>query len=348
MAIIVAFTVAALAFAAPVAPAPSRAAPTTAPASPGAPAAAKNLSSGPAATTTPGVAAQVQVDWRDRVAIGVAAMQASDPARLARLEALQPDRKVEDAVFFSPGELQDPRVAPVLLRRLLQSRDPVKVRCALVEALPLTGGDWQEGAAALVALDASPKVRKQLVEVMRYAGAPYNVDGLRRGFKDEDSEVNIAAARTAGFARNGEELFPELYSSTFDADWDLRAAAVQALGMLRLPKSRDVLIKALSDDEREVRLQAFLALEQIDPEGIIWLPELESLAKDRKSHRIARKAELMLRKRRAAEKAAKKAGRPITNAARPTSPEPSPPAKPVSGGSAASGAIKLDPSATLP
>ncbi|WAS94122.1 HEAT repeat domain-containing protein [Nannocystis punicea] len=347
MAIIVAFTVAALALAAPVAPAPTRAATTTAPASPGAPPAAKNLSSGTAPATTPGTPAKVQVDWRDRVAIGVAAMQTADSARLTRLEQLQPDRKVEDAVFFSPGELQDPKVAPVLLRRLLQSTDPVKVRCALVEALPLTGGDWQEGAAALVGLDASPQVRKQLVQVMRYAGAPYNVDGLRRGFKDEDSEVNIAAARTAGFARNGEELFPELYSSTFDADWDLRAAAVQALGMLRLPKSRDVLIKALSDDEREVRLQAFLALEQLDPEGIIWLPELEALAKDRKSHRIARKAELMLRKRKAAEKAAKKAGRPITSA-RPTAPEPSPPAKPTSGGSAASGAIKLDPSATRP
>jgi hypothetical protein len=339
MAIAFAFTVAALVFAAPAAPGPTRTATTVAPASPGAPPAAKDLSSGTASNT-----AELRVDWRDRVAIGVASMQSADPARLARLEQLQPDRKVEDAVFFSPGELQDPRVAPVLLRRLLQSTDPVKVRCALVEALPLTGGDWQEGAAALVALDASPQVRKQLVQVMRYAGAPYNLDGLRRGFKDEDGEVNIAAARTAGFARNGEELFPELYSSTFDSDWDLRAAAVQALGMLRLPKSRDVLIKALGDDEREVRLQAFLALEQLDPEGIIWLPELESLAKDRKSHRIARKAELMLRKRKAAEKAAKKAGRPITGA-RPTAPEPSPP---VRGGGPASGASKLDPSATQP
>jgi len=316
--IFAACTVAALAFAAPVAPA---AATVTAPASRAAPPVAKNMSSGTSSKAAPGATAALKIDWRDRVAIGVDAMQTADPARLARLEQLQPDRKVEDAVFFSPGELQDPKVAPVLLRRLLRSADPVKVRCALVEALPLTGGDWQEGAAALIGVDASPQVRKQLVQAMRYAAAPYNVDGLRRGFKDEDPEVNIAAARTAGFARNGEELFPELYSSTFDSDWDLRAAAVQALGMLRLPKSRDVLLKALHDDEREVRLQAFLALEQLDPEGIIWLPELESLAKDRKSHRIARKAELMLRKRRAAEKAAKKAGRAPTTA-RPGTPEP--------------------------
>ncbi|MBZ5715643.1 HEAT repeat domain-containing protein [Nannocystis pusilla] len=331
MAIIFACTVAALVFAAPVAPATTAPATVTAPASKVAPPAAKNLSSGTSSKAAPGATATLQLDWRQRLAIGVDAMQTSDPARLARLEQLQPDRKVDEAVFFSPGELQDPKVAPVLLRRLLRSADPVKVRCALVEALPLTGGDWQEGAAALIGIDASPLVRKQLVQVMRYASAPYNIDGLRRGFKDEDPEVNIAAARTAGFARNGEELFPELYSSTFDSDWDLRAAAVQALGMLRLPKSRDVLIKALADDEREVRLQAFLALEQIDPEGIIWLPELESLAKDRKSHRIARKAELLLRKRRAAEKAAKKAGR----TAGPGTPEPS--AAPRATGAAASG-----------
>lgn len=313
MATISACTLVALVLAAPAAPASRAAPPQTAQP------AAKNLASGTAKSSARAPA--LKLDWRERVAIGVDAMRTSDPARLARLEKLQPDRKVEGELYFSPGELQDPKVAPVLLRRLLQSTDPVKVRCAIVEALPLTGGDWQEGAAALVGLDASPLVRKQLVQIMRYAGPPYNIEGLRRGFKDEDPEVNIAAARTAGFAKNGAELFPELYSSTFDADWDLRAAAVQALGMLKLPKSRDVLLRALADEEREVRLQALLALEQLDPEGIIWLPELEALAKDRKSHRIARKADLLLRKRRAAEKAGRTPPpRPATAATNPAAP----------------------------
>lgn len=294
-----------------LAPAPAPARDLAAPPAPR-PAAPKDMSSGTSANgvgSAPGSPAPApRLDWRARVAVAIEALQKSDPALLDRIDRLQPDREVEGAVFFSQAELQDPRVAPVLLRRLLRSADPVKVRVALVDALPLTGGDWQEGAAALVALDASPRVRKQLVEVLRYAAPPHSVHGLRLGFRDEDPEVNIAAARTAGFARGGAELFPELYSSTFDADWDLRAAAVQALGMLKLPKSREVLLKALADEEREVRLQAFLALEQLDPEGILWLPQLEALARDRKSHRIARKAELMLRKRRAAEKAARQAG----------------------------------------
>lgn len=250
-----------------------------------------------------------RLDWRARVAVAVDALQKRDPARLERLGKLQPDRAVEGELFFSQPEVQDPQAAAVFLRRLLEGREPVKVRRALVDALPQTGGDWQEAAAALIAVDASPQVRKQLVEIMRYADPPHSVEGLRRGFKDEDPEVNIAAARTAGFSRSGAELYAELYSSTFDADWDLRAAAVQAFGMLRLPRSRDVLIKALADEEREVRLQALLALEQLDPEGLLHLPELEKLAKDRKSHRIARKVAQLLRKKREIERAERRSTR---------------------------------------
>lgn len=243
--------------------------------------------------------------WSARTAIAVAELQSREPNLYKQLATLRPDRRVGDELFFSQPVLADPRAAPVLLQRLLNGHDPVTVRLAVVDALPNTGGDWQEGAAALIGIDASPTVRKRLVEIMRYADAPHSVNGLRLGFKDEDPEVNIAAARTAGFSRHGPDLAPELYSSTFDTDWDLRAAAVQSLGMLRLPQSREVLLKALYDEEREVRLQGLLALEQLDPEGVLWLPEIDRLARDRKSHRIARKADLMLQKRRAAQKAGK-------------------------------------------
>ena len=273
----------------PTAPAPVRA-PAITPLKPATPVASKP--------------APAPLDWRARVAIALKELQTSAPDRLAALDKLQPTRSGDD-LSFGQADIHDPRAAAVLLRRLLQGEEPVAVRRALVDALPQTGGDWQEGAAALIGIDASPTVRKRLVEIMRYADAPHSVNGLRLGFKDEDPEVNIAAARTAGFSRHGPDLAPELYSSTFDTDWDLRAAAVQSLGMLRLPQSREVLLKALYDEEREVRLQGLLALEQLDPEGVLWLPEIDRLARDRKSHRIARKADLMLQKRRAAQKAGK-------------------------------------------
>lgn len=259
---------------------------------------ARDVSKGPDAA-----AAQAPTqapDWRARVGAALEKLQAEDPALVTRLSG-PPE-------LISEADLRDRRAAAVLLSRLLKGADAAPARRALAEALPQTGGDWQEGAAALIASDPSPEVRKQLVELMRYAEPPHCIEGLRRGFRDPDPEVNIAAARTTGFSRSGGELFQELFSSTFDADWDLRAAAVQALGMLRLPRSRELLIKALADEEREVRLQALLALEQLDPEGVIHLPQLEKLARDRKSHRIARKAELLLRRRRAAEKGTRASG----------------------------------------
>lgn len=258
-----------------------------------------------AGAARPNAAEAPRVDWQARVAIAIEKLQTEAPELLAQIEAMQPTRSNADGLIFTQRELHDPRAAPILLRRLLAGADPVKVRCAIVDALPLTGGDWQEGAAAMIAVDSSAQVRKQLVEVMRYAG-PSAVHGLRLGFKDEDPEINIAAARTAGFSKQGPELLPELYSSTFDSDWDLRAAAVQALGMLKLPQSRDVLIKALADESRDVRLQALLALESLDPEGLLELPELEKLAHDHKSHRISRKATQLLRKHQRATKARSK------------------------------------------
>jgi HEAT repeat protein len=275
-----------------LAPSLAAAAPTAAPAPPATPAVAK-----PAAKPAP------PLDWRSRLAVAVRELQKTDPALLARLENLQPVRAVDGELSFAAEALHDRRAATVLLRRLLAGKDPAEVRGAIVDALPQTGGDWQEGAAALVGLDASPRVRKKLIEVMRYADPPHSIHGLRLGFKDEDPDVNVAAARAAGFHKHGAELFDELYSATFDTDWDLRAAAVQALGMLKVPRSREILIKALRDEEREVRLQALLALEQLDPDGLLELPELDRLAKDRKSHRIARKAQLLLQERRARRRA---------------------------------------------
>jgi hypothetical protein len=281
-------------------------------------------------TAKPAIKAAIKLDWRSRLALAVRDLQASDPAYVDRLNALQPDREVEGELFFGQSDLHDKRAATVLLRRLLEGRDPAKVRGAIVDALPQTGGDWQEGAAALVGLDASPDVRKKLIEVMRYADAPHSVHGLRLGFKDEDPAVNVAAARAAGFHRNGQELSEELYSATFDSDWDLRAAAVQALGMLRHPRAWDILVKALADEEREVRLQALVALERIDPAALLELPQLDRLARDRKSHRIARKAQLLQQQRRAQRRAGKQR---ITTAAptppagaRPVTPAAPPPA----------------------
>ena len=167
------------------------------------------------------------------------------------------------------------------------------MRLAVVDALPTTGGDWQEGAAALVGIDADPRVRKKLVEVMRYTAWPHNIDGLRMAFTDEVATVRVAAARTTGFVRDGAGLYNELMNGSFDDDWDMRAASVQALGQLRAAAARDRLVGMLADDRAEVRLQVLVALDRIDPEGLRRLPELERLARERDHWKIASVASRM-------------------------------------------------------
>lgn len=238
-----------------------------------------------------------QHDWRQRTAIALAELQEREPVLYARLLTVKPDRRVGAELQFSHAELADPRAAPVLLKRLLNGDDPVGVRLAVVDALPATGGDWQEGAAALVAVDASPRVRKKLVEVLRYIAPPNNLRGLRLAMQDEDLAVRVAATRTAGFTRDGVGLYTELVSASFDEDWDMRSAAAQALGQLRVRAARDRLVRMLADEHPEVRLQVLIALERVDPEGVRHLPELARLARDRQSRRLAALARRLLKER---------------------------------------------------
>jgi HEAT repeat protein len=234
------------------------------------------------------------VAWTVRTALAIAELQASDPALYDKLLKIKPNRWVGNELFFAQKEIADPRAAPVLLKRLLNGEDSVRTRLAVVDALPNTGGDWYEGAAALIAIDADPRVRKKLVEVMRYIPWPHNIDGLRLAFTDETASVRVAAARTTGFVRDGAGLYNELMNGTFDDDWDMRAACVQAIGQLRATAARDRLVGMLADDQAEVRLQVMLALDRIDPEGLRQLPELERLARERDHWKVAAMARRLI------------------------------------------------------
>ena len=219
-------------------------------------------------------------DWRSRTSLALAVMEEREPILYERLLTVQPNRKVGNEMIFTQPDVAEPYAAPVLLKRLLNGNDPVPVRLAVVDALPATGGDWQEGAAALASLDGSDLVRKKLVEMLRYVPPPHNIQSLRTAFRDEEITVRVAAARTTGFARDGIELYTELISASFDDDWDMRAAAAQALGQLRVLAAWDSLVRLLSDEHPQVRLQALMSLERIDPVAVRRLPDLKRLAKN--------------------------------------------------------------------
>ncbi|MGB1013377.1 MAG: HEAT repeat domain-containing protein [Nannocystaceae bacterium] len=227
------------------------------------------------------------LDWKQRVAIKNAEYKRADPEQHEALNSLQPSKGPNPALDLT--QIQgNKQAAPVLVTRLMSGETEANRR-ALAEALPTTGGDWQEPAAALIKLDADAKVRVALVQSMRYAEAPHSVEGLRLGFADEDPKVQAAAARTAGFSKQGRMLYDELHSSLFAEDWDLRAAAAQSLGKLEMQEARSGLIRALGDEHPEVRLYALVALEKIEPSGVANIPEVHQLTKD-SDDRVAKEA----------------------------------------------------------
>ncbi len=276
----------------------------------------------PGATSRPtAAAAEAQAKllakntWQQRTAIAIGELQEKDPKRYKQLHALKPNRRVGDEQQYTQAIAQEPPAAAVFLQRLLNGKDSIAVRLALVDALPSTGGDWQEGLAALVAIDASPRVRKKMVEMLRYVAPPHDIAGLRHGFADEDAKVRAAAARTAGFARDGIGLFQEVVSMTFDGDdWDTRAAAAQSLGKFGHKAAWPQLLRMLGDPHPEVRLQVLIALEHLDAEATRRLPELDKLAKDRQNPRLASLARRLQKGPTAAPKAkssrASKPGKP--------------------------------------
>jgi hypothetical protein len=244
-------------------------------------------------------------EWRERASLALAQMEERDPILYERLMTVQPNRKVGTELFFTQPDVSEPYAAPVLLKRLLDSKDPIPVRLAVVDALPTTGGDWQEGAAAWASLDGSQLVRKKLVEMLRYIPAQHAIKALRIAFRDEEDEVRIAAARTTGFVRDGIDLYPELIASTTDDNWDMRVAAAQALGQLRAKAAWDRLVRMLSDPHPQVRLRALLSLERIDPVAVRRLPDLTRLAKNHLPG-LAGLARRMIKERSDADQAASK------------------------------------------
>lgn len=233
--------------------------------------------------------------WQQRMNIEFELFKSRDRAAFDVVMNLQPDEKTRSGrLLYTDKRLRDPRVAPVLLHRLISEKEKPKVRRAIAEALPMTGGDWEEAASHLLVIEADPDVRLALVRCMRHSKSPYDLKGLRVGLKDEKFDVQVAALETAGYVANGKVLRSELLSATFDERWEKRAAAIRSLGNLREVRSWRTLVRALSDRKAEVRLQALIGLEKIDANKAAQLPELSELAKD-SSLRVARRAKALIK-----------------------------------------------------
>ena len=237
----------------------------------------------------------IRLSWRERAFVDAEAFKKDNPIVYMRVKTAVPDDDDPDDPAFQAAVAQDPRSAAVLLARVQSPREPDEVRLACARQLPLTGGDWSDGAAELIRFEGDAAVRKELILTMRFAAADAAVVGLRRALTDEEPELRAAAARTAGSQPAAAALEAELSAVLAgDPDWEVRVEAARALGRLKVAGAASALTAALDDRDWRVRREALVALDLIDHDQAVANPRVQAAVRDR-APQVAAQAKKILR-----------------------------------------------------
>jgi HEAT repeat protein len=232
-------------------------------------------------------------DWHVRHDAAVILGWRRSPELYQALLALEPRLDRAGRLRFSGELLEQPGAGDILLERLLHGGESTALRVALVEALPIAGGDWSEAVVALLETAPEAELRRAIVSALPRAEASMALQGLRVAFRDADPGVRAEAARAAGWRSDASVVAPELRALLFDPDASTRMLAVRSLGWMRDGKSWQRLVHRLDDPSAEVRVEALHALGRIDPDRAGMLPEVRALVQDA-DPRVSRAASRMV------------------------------------------------------
>jgi HEAT repeat protein len=213
-----------------------------------------------------------------------------DPAKRGELVALAPQTTRPGGLRFTTDVIHDARVTAVFIDRLARKTDGEDVRVALAEALPRTGGQFEDAIADLFADEGSANVRVIYVHAARRVPETRALSVFRRAFADSSVEVRAEAARSAASHEAGVKLAGELRAALGDGDPMMRAEAARSLGILKIAAARDELVRALGDGSADVRLESMRALDRIAPGSLAGSVQVTQLKSD-PDERVSRLAE---------------------------------------------------------
>ena len=235
-------------------------------------------------------------EWRTRIDEDVARLRKADPTLWRQLTTV-------DALPTRPGftrirgEVVHHEVAAsVFLLRYLDERDG-ETRAALVEALPRTGGLYEDALAELIDSEPNEDARAAMVAALGRGKTAASMHGIGKGLADKSISVRLEAAVAASRNPRGANLGPALEARLADADDSVRAAAARALGIHSIASAKESLAARLADGSAEVRLQALRALSRIDAAYLASQPQMASLGQDDDA-RVRRAAEKATRANR--------------------------------------------------
>ncbi len=137
-------------------------------------------------------------------------------------------------------------------------------------ALAPPGAPWRNGVMALLGRslltsDLSPEARNRLAEALIWTGDPGVPLFLRHALQNPNSEVRAIAARMIGVLQ--ETDLSGLAKALEDSSENVRLAAVNALGEIRVPAALDWLIHVLTTGDEALQIAAARALARWGEEG---------------------------------------------------------------------------------
>lgn len=230
-------------------------------------------------------------DWGVRVDAALELSRRADPDLTQLRLELRPRATRAGFLRFTTAVMNTPEAAPALLHRL-RGDEPAAVRGALADSLSRQSAPWADAVLELLAEEPDASVRAVLVHSLRFVSPVQAQETVALGLSDADPTVRAEVARLIARRADGAALSLDLRSVLGDPDPDVRAAAAQSLGALRVD-ARAELQALLDDPSGDVRLQALRALHRLDPVGTRGLASTRALVTDVDA-RVARKASRIL------------------------------------------------------
>lgn len=225
-----------------------------------------------------GKADSVGGEWQTRIEKDVADLQADSPRLWRTFNDIEGSATRPGFLRFRGSEIHHPKAASVFLTRYLNERE-AEARLPLIEALPRTGGIYEDALVELMDSERDDTVRAMMVGVLGKGQTAKSVQGIVKGLGDSAVSVRLEAAVAAGRNANGARASDALQVALNDADASVRASAARSLGVLKVAAAGNALTARLSDDSADVRLQALRALSRIDA-GAATRPEVARLTAD--------------------------------------------------------------------
>lgn len=231
--------------------------------------------------------------WRDRIDKDYDRLQNEDPKLWRTLVNTKPLATRPGFTRIRGAAVRTPAAASVFLVRYLEERDAPETRAALIEALPRTGGVYEDAIVELYDSESDEQVRAAMMAVLGRSDTAASAQSLAKGLTDRALSVRLEAAAAAGKHPQGGQLGAQLQGLLSDDSAQVRAIAARSLGFQHVATATEALAARLADDDADVRLESLRALARIDAEYLAAQPQAARLQQD-DDLRVRRAAALAL------------------------------------------------------